>query len=195
MSLNKSRPPHLIQMDRREEARRWEERGIHDVHLDSFSLSLVLWEPRETVTGEEQFYYSFWLVVSIHINEELGHCQRHLYWPVGCLLNAREIRNVNLYPEIQYERFFSVVLGFRAVWASILWRQPCGTGYSLQIDQIANDRLCTTGLLCLRSKTRKAHLIQQLGLPTIHVTVNVHNTHPKKSSFIGVLVYSLNSKT
>lgn len=29
----------------------------------------------------------------------------------GCLLNAREIRNVNLYPELHYERFFSVVLG------------------------------------------------------------------------------------
>lgn len=74
MSLNKTRPPHLVQMDGG---------GIHDVHLDSFSLSLVLWEPGESVTGEEQFYYSFWLVVSIHINEELGHCQRHLYWPAG----------------------------------------------------------------------------------------------------------------
>ena len=61
------------------------------MHLDSFSLSLVHSELRETVTREEQFYYSFWLVVSIHINEELGHCQRHLYWPVG--LPAKRQRN------------------------------------------------------------------------------------------------------
>lgn len=85
MSLNKSRPPHLVQMDGGGGG------GTHDVHLDSFSLSLVLWEPRESVTGEEQFYYSFWLVVSIHINEELGHCQRHLYWPAG--LPAKRKRN------------------------------------------------------------------------------------------------------
>lgn len=88
MSLNKSRPPHLVQMDWQGDARRG---GSHDVHLDSFSPSLVLWEPEESVTGEEQFYYSFWLVVSIHINEELGHCQRHLYWPAG--LPAKRQRN------------------------------------------------------------------------------------------------------
>lgn len=77
----------------------------------------------------------------------------------GCLLNAREIRNVNLYPELHYERFFSVVLARRAVRAPTLRRQPCGTGYSLQIDQIANDRLCTRGLLCLRRK-KHAKLIR-----------------------------------
>lgn len=43
---------------------------MHDVHLDSFSLSLVCWERRTTVTREGQFYYSFWLVVSMHTNEE-----------------------------------------------------------------------------------------------------------------------------
>lgn len=91
--------------------------------------------------------------------------------PWGCLLNAREIRNVNLYPEIQYERFFAVVLGLRAVWALALWRQPCGTGYSLQIDQIANDRLCTRGLLCLCSRTCRAHLIQLLCLTTINLHI------------------------
>lgn len=84
MSLNKSRPPHLVQMGGGGGGgKEMRGGGIHDLHLDSFSLSLVLWEPGESVTGEEQFYYSFWLVVSIHINEELGHCQRHLYWPAG----------------------------------------------------------------------------------------------------------------
>lgn len=85
------------------------------MHLDSFPRSLVLWELRETVTVAEQFYYSFWLVVNIHINEELGHCQTSVLACGAALLNAREIRNVNLYPEIQYERFFSVVLGSGAV--------------------------------------------------------------------------------
>lgn len=76
----------------------------------------------------------------------------------GRLLNAGEIRNVNLYPELRDERFLSVVLGRRAVRAPTLRRQPCGTAYSLQIDQIANDRLCTRGLLCLRCKNMQSSL-------------------------------------
>lgn len=113
-----------------------EMRGEGDVMMCTWTALIfgAPWDQRETVTGEEQFYYSFWLVVSIHINEKLGHCQRHLYWPVGLLLNAREIRNVNLYPKIQYERFLSVVLDFGTVRASILRGHPCGTAYSLQID-------------------------------------------------------------
>lgn len=77
-------------------------------------------------------------------------------------------------------------LGLGAVWAPALSRQPCGTGYSLQIDQIANDRLCTRGLLCLCSRTCRAHLIQLLCLTTI----NLHNAGGKKSCFIGFLLHS-----
>lgn len=46
-------------------------------------LSLAPWEPGETVTEEESFSDSFWLLVIMHINEELGHWQRHLHWTVG----------------------------------------------------------------------------------------------------------------
>lgn len=162
MSLNKSPPPHSVQMDGRMEGSVRE----CDVLWDSFSISLapslslrVLWEPEGSGTGDEQFYsFSSSLVgLSAYILMKSQVIARDICIGLqGCLLNAREIRNVNLYPELHYERFFSVVLGRRAVRAPTLWRQPCGTGYSLQIDQIANDRLCTRGLLCLRCKNMQS---------------------------------------
>lgn len=133
---------------------------------DSFSITLalslslrVLWEPEGSETGDEQFYSlsSSLVGLSAYILMKSQVIARDICIGLqGCLLNAREIRNVNLYPELHYERFLSVVLGRRAVRAPTLWRQPCGTGYSLQIDQIANDRLCTRGLLCLRCKNMQS---------------------------------------
>lgn len=63
--------------------------------FQSLALTLGLWEPEGSETGDEQFHSFFpsifGRVVSIHINEESGHCQRHLYWPAG--LPAKRQRN------------------------------------------------------------------------------------------------------
>lgn len=129
--------------------------------FQSLALNLGLWEPEGSETGDEQFHSFFFPSSLVELSASILMKSQVIARDIciglqGCLLNAREIRNVNLYPELHYERFFSVVLARQAVRAPTLRRQPCGTGYSLQIDQIANDRLCTRGLLCLRCKNMQS---------------------------------------